>query len=53
MGRNKRQFTVEIYAKIVLDKENITEVVKCPEDENAIKKLLDSAVKEINKLMPV
>jgi len=52
-GETTKDGTVEICAKIVLDKENITEVVKCPEDENAIKKLLDSAVKEINKLMPV
>jgi len=52
-GETTREGTVEICAKIVLDKDNITEVVKCPDDENAIKKLLDSAVKEINKLMPV
>ena len=52
-GETTKQGNVEICAKIVLDKENITEVVKCPDDENAIKKLLDSAVKEINKLMPV
>lgn len=52
-GETTKEGTVEICAKIVLDKENITEVVKCPEDENAIKKLLDSAVKEINRLMPV
>jgi len=52
-GETTREGTVELCAKIVLDKENITEIIKSPDDENAIKKLLDSAVKEINKLMPV
>lgn len=44
---------VEICAKIVLDKETIAEAVKCPEDENAVRKFLDNAIKEVNKLMPV
>ena len=52
-GETTKEGTVEICAKIVLDKENITEVVKSPDDEHAIKKFLDGAVKEINKLMPV
>lgn len=52
-GESTKEGTVEICAKIVLDKENITEVVQSPDDENAIKKILDSAIKEINKLMPV
>jgi len=52
-GETTREGTVEIYAKIVLDKDNIKEVVTSPDDENAIRKLLDNAVKEINKLMPV
>ena len=52
-GEATKEGTVEICAKIVLDKENITEVVQSPDDESAIKKILDSAVKEINKLMPV
>ncbi|NLZ46204.1 MAG: AMP-binding protein [Clostridiales bacterium] len=45
--------SVEICAKIILDKENLTEAIKCPEDESAIKKLLDKAIKDVNKLMPV
>jgi long-chain acyl-CoA synthetase len=44
---------VDICAKIILDKENITEAIKCPEDESAIKRLLDKAIKDVNKLMPV
>jgi long-chain acyl-CoA synthetase len=51
-GETTEDGTVEICAKIVLDRETITDVVASPDDENAIKKLLDSAIKEINKLMP-
>lgn len=52
-GEKAKDGTVEICAKIVLDKEAITTVVSSPDDESSIKKLLDSAIKEINKLMPV
>lgn len=52
-GETTQEGTVEICAKIVLDKENITELVKCPDDESAIKKFLDKAIKDVNKLMPV
>ena len=52
-GEPTKEGTVEICAKIILDKENITEVVQSPDDEGAIKKILDNAIKEINKLMPV
>lgn len=51
-GETAQDGTVEICAKIVLDKETITTVVNSPDDENGIKKLLDHAIKEINKLMP-
>lgn len=44
---------IEICAKIVLDRENITESVAAPDDESAIKKFLDKAIKDVNKLMPV
>lgn len=52
-GETAKDGTVEICAKIVLDKEAITTVVNSPDDESGIKKLLDSAIKEINKLVPV
>ncbi|MCX7773801.1 MAG: AMP-binding protein [Clostridia bacterium] len=45
--------TVDICAKIILDKEQIGEVISSPENEDEIKALLDSAIKEINKQMPV
>ena len=51
-GETADDGTVEICAKIVLDKDAITTVVSSSEDENAIKRLLDNAIKEINKLMP-
>ncbi len=51
-GETAEDGTVEICAKIVLDKDAITTVVSSSEDENAIKRLLDNAIKEINKLMP-
>ncbi|MGI6084626.1 MAG: AMP-dependent synthetase/ligase [Acetivibrionales bacterium] len=52
-GESTKDGNVEICAKIILDKENIAEVVQSPDDENAIKKILDSAIREINKLVPV
>lgn len=45
--------SVEICAKIIIDKEQILNFVKSPDDEEGIKKLLDNALKEINKLVPV
>lgn len=45
--------TVDICAKIILDKEQITSTLASPDDEDKIKKLLDTAIKDINKLMPV
>jgi long-chain acyl-CoA synthetase len=45
--------SVEICTKIILDKEQIASLLSSTDNENAIKKLLDSAIKEINKLMPV
>ena len=44
-GETAQDGTVEICAKIVLDKETITAVVNSPDDENGIKKLLDHAIK--------
>jgi long-chain acyl-CoA synthetase len=44
---------VEICSKIVLDKEKILAMVPSPDDESSIRKLLDKAIKDINKLMPV
>lgn len=52
-GETIKNGSVEICAKIILDKENITEAVKCPQDESAIKKFLDKAIKDVNNLMPV
>ncbi|NLU52660.1 MAG: long-chain fatty acid--CoA ligase [Clostridiaceae bacterium] len=52
-GETAKDGTVEICSKIVLDKEQVSEMLKTnPDDENAIRKLLDAAIKEINKLMP-
>ncbi len=45
--------TIDICAKIILDKEQISSLLASPDDENEIKKLLDTAIKDINKLMPV
>lgn len=52
-GEELNDGTVEICAKIVLDKEAIASVVNSPDEETVIKKLLDNAIKEINKLVPV
>lgn len=51
-GETSKDGTVNICSKIILDKEQISEMLKTTEDENAIKRLLDAAIKEINKLMP-
>lgn len=51
-GETGKDGNVEICAKIVLDKETISTVVNSAEDENGIRKLLDNAIKEINKLIP-
>ena len=45
--------TVDICAKIILDKEQIASIFASPDNEDEIKKLLDTAIKDINKLMPV
>jgi len=52
-GETRKDGTVEICSKIILDKEKIASLVKSPEDDNSIRKLLDAAIKDINKLMPV
>ena len=44
---------VEICTKIILDKEKISSMGKSPDDERGIRKLLDQAIKDINKLVPV
>lgn len=52
-GETTADGNVEICSKIVLDKEKIMDMVNSPDDEGSIRKLLDKAIKDINKLMPV
>ncbi len=52
-GETRKDGTVEICSKIILDRDKIVSMVKSPEDDNSIRKLLDAAIKDINKLMPV
>ncbi len=52
-GESTSDGNVEICSKIILDKEKILNMVNSPDDENSIRKLLDTAIKDINKLMPV
>lgn len=52
-GEAAKDGTIEICAKIVLDKDAIASVVDSTDEETVIKKLLDNAIKEINKLVPV
>ena len=52
-GEESPDGNIEICSKIILDKEKITEMGKSPDDENSVKKLLDTAIKDINKMMPV
>ncbi|NMA65387.1 MAG: long-chain fatty acid--CoA ligase, partial [Clostridiaceae bacterium] len=52
-GEKTSKGIVEICTKIVLDKDRIVSMIKSPDDEKGIKKLLDQAIKDINKLVPV
>ncbi|NLM76196.1 MAG: AMP-binding protein [Clostridiaceae bacterium] len=52
-GEITKKGTVEICTKIILDKDKISSMVKSPDDEKGIRKLLDQAIKDINKLVPV
>lgn len=51
-GETAADGTVDICAKIILDNETILNHTASPDDEVEIKRLLDAAIKDINKLMP-
>ncbi len=52
-GETSSDGDVKICTKIVLDKDALSNMQTSPDDENSIKKLLDAAIHEINKLVPV
>jgi long-chain acyl-CoA synthetase len=51
-GETSADGTVEICSKIVLDKEQIESMQTSPDDESAIRRILDPAIKDINRMMP-
>lgn len=51
-GETADDGTVELCSKIILDRDKIATKTS-PDDENSIRRLLDSALKDINKLMPI
>ncbi len=52
-GESASDGTVEICSRIVLDKEQMSCIQTLPDDESGIKKILDSAIRDINRLVPV
>ena len=52
-GETSSDGDVKICTKVVLDKDALSNLQTSPDDENSIKKLLDAAIHEINKLVPV